>query len=168
MLTWRKASGNKELTARLLLTWKGLRFHPAHFRAWSSDRGARYRKNTSPEKHCLFIHIKMCICKEADVQNLELLFSKQATLIEIPDGFVFSGILSKSMSLSAGERLGGECTIYILNQKDLRKWAGQGTAQEKWGIWWKHINLSSSNLDVTISRHPLRGLDFWFPLLFHG
>lgn len=110
----------------------------------------------------------MCICKEADVQTLELLVCKEAALIEIPDGFVFPGILSENMSLSAGEWLGGEYKIYILNQKDLRKWAGQGTAQEKWGIWWKHINLSSSNLDVTISRHPLRGLDLWFPLFFHG
>lgn len=29
------------------------------------------------------------------MQNLEVLLSKQATLIEIPDGFVFPGILSK-------------------------------------------------------------------------
>lgn len=74
----------------------------------------------------------------------------------------------KNMSLSAGEWLGGECTIYILNQKDPSKWAGQGTAQEEeWGMWWKHINLSSSNLDVKISWHPLRGLDLLFPILFH-
>jgi len=58
---------------------------------------------------------------DADVQNLELLFSKHAPLIEIPGGFAFPGTLSNSMSLSAGECLGGECTICILNQKDLRK-----------------------------------------------
>lgn len=81
---------------------------------------------------------------------------KQATLIEIPDGFVFPGILSKSMSLSAGEWLGGEGTIHILNQNDLGKWAGQGTAQEKWGIRWKHINLSPSNLGCHDFQTPFK------------
>lgn len=158
----RKASGSKVeiLNNKILITG----FHPAPFRAWSSGRGYT---NTSPEQLCLFTHTRTCFCKETDVQNSEILLFKQASLTEIPDGFVFPGILSKNLSLSAGEWLGGECTIHILNQKDLSKWAGQGTAQEKWGMWWKHINLSSSNLDATISRHPLRGLDLLFPILFH-
>lgn len=90
----RKSSGNEVeiLNSKILITWKGPGFHPAPFRVRSSDRGY---KNASPGKHFLFIHIRKCICKETDVQNLKLLLSKQATLIEIPDGFVFPGILSK-------------------------------------------------------------------------
>lgn len=60
------------------------------------------------------------------------------------------------MSLSAGEWLGGEDTIHILNQNDLGKWAGQGTAKEKWGIRWKHINLSPSNLGCHNFQTPFK------------
>lgn len=37
----------------------------------------------------------MYIRKEADVQNLEMLFSKQATLTKISDGFVLPDSLKK-------------------------------------------------------------------------
>lgn len=90
--------------------------------------------------------MEVCTQWRGRCTKLRAAASKQATLIEIPDGFVFPGILSRSMSLSVGEWLGGEHTICILNQSNLRKWAGQRTVEEEWGMRWKHINLSPSNL----------------------
>lgn len=129
-------------------------FHPASCRAWSSDRGASYLQGPLPKAALPFTPMAACTQWRGRCKKFTTAASKQATLIEIPAGFVFPGILSRNMSLSVGEWLGGEHTICILNQSNLRKWAGQRTVEEKWGMWWKPINLSHSSLGCHDCQTP--------------
>lgn len=117
-----KGSKVEILNSRILITWKGPRFHPVPFRARSSDRGYM---NTTPEKHCLFTHIRKSKC-------LELLLSKQATLIEIPDGFVFPGILSKKhVTVSRGATGRRAHNLYPKSEgsQQMRSWSRNSTRE---------------------------------------